>query len=368
VISVEVRAGPHRHDVLIGSGLLASAGEVMKKRLRGSRCAIITDTNVAPRFGDQVRQSLTSAGFEPTLIAIPAGEKSKTLEQAGKICNRMVVAGLDRQSFVVGLGGGVVGDLSGFVAAIYHRGIPHVQIPTSLLAMVDSSIGGKTGVNTIAGKNLIGAFHYPSLVIDDVDVLKTLPRRELNQGFAEMVKHAIIADAEMFGALKTKVAQASGLRTDEDATETLALQQLIRRNIEIKSSIVAKDELDHTGERAVLNFGHTVGHAIECAGDYREFLHGEAISLGMVAACAISVKKAGLSEDQRDAVVGLLRASDLPTRLPPNFAREKIFEALPFDKKFEGGKIRFVVASKIGSAQLSDDVTVDDIREAIDEL
>jgi 3-dehydroquinate synthetase len=172
----------------------------------------------------------------------------------------------------------------------------------------------------------------------------------------------------MFGALKTKVAQASGLRTDEDATETLALQQLIRRNIEIKSSIVAKDELDHTGERAVLNFGHTVGHAIECAGDYREFLHGEAISLGMVAACAISLKKAGLPNDQRGAVVGLLRALDLPTRLPPNFAREKIFEALPFDKKFEGGKIRFVVASKIGSAQLSDDVTVDDIREAIDEL
>src|SRR6202040_1185083 len=154
--------------------------------------------NVARVFAGRVRRSLTSAGFEPTLITIPAGEKSKTLKQAGGICEGVTTAGLDRQSFVIGLGGGVIGDISGFIAAIYHRGIPHVQIPTTLLAMVDSSIGGKTGVNTGGGKNLIGAFHQPALVIDDVDVLKTLPQREFNQGFAEIIKHAIIADAEMF--------------------------------------------------------------------------------------------------------------------------------------------------------------------------
>jgi 3-dehydroquinate synthetase len=223
--------------------------------------------------------------------------------------------------------------------------------------MVDSSIGGKTGVNTAAGKNLIGVVHHPSLVIDDIDVLRTLPRREFNQGFAEIIKHAIIADAEMFAALKEK-----------KASDALALQSLIRRNIEIKSKIVAKDERDRTGERAILNFGHTVGHGIERAGDYQEFLHGEAVSLGIVAACAISIKKVGLPRDQRDAIVDLLRRFDLPTQLPRDFPREKIIGALKFDKKFEAGKIRFVVTPRIGSAHLSSDVTLEDIREAVASL
>ncbi len=351
---VEVRASPHQYHVLIESGLLASVGDVVKKQLGGLHCAVISDTNVAPLFGDRVKRSLTAAGFQPELITIPAGEKSKTLEQSGAICDQMIAAGLDRQSFVIGLGGGVIGDISGFVAAIYHRGIPHVQIPTTLLAMVDSSIGGKTGVNTSAGKNLIGAIHPPALVIDDVDVLKTLPRREFNQGFAEIIKHAIIADAEMFAALK-----------DVDLKN---LAPLIRRNIEIKSKIVAKDEHDRTGERALLNFGHTVGHAIERAGDYKKFLHGEAISLGIVAACDVSVKKAGLPRDQRNAIVDLLRHFDLPTHLPSDFPREQIFDPLQCDKKFESGEIRFVVTSTIGSAHLSSDVTLDDIREAIGAL
>jgi len=357
VISVEVRAGPHRYDVLIGSGLLVSFGDLIKKELCGLRCAIVSDTTIATLFADRVKQSLASSGFQAMLITVPAGEQSKTLEQAGAICDQMVAVGLDRQSFLIGLGGGVIGDISGFVAAIYHRGIPHVQIPTTLLAMVDSSIGGKTGVNTAAGKNLIGAVHHPSLVVDDIDVLKTLPRREFNQGFAEIIKHAIIADAEMFAALKEK-----------KASDALVLQSLIRRNIEIKSKIVAKDERDRTGERAILNFGHTVGHGIERAGDYQEFLHGEALSLGIVAACAISIKRADLPRDQRDAIVGLLRRFNLPTQLPRDFPREKIIGALKFDKKFESGNIRFVVTPRIGSAHLSSDVTLDDIREAVASL
>ncbi len=351
---VEVRASPHQYHVLIESGLLASVGDVVKKQLGGLHCAVISDTNVAPLFGDRVKRSLTAAGFQPELITIPAGEKSKTLEQSGAICDQMIAAGLDRQSFLIGLGGGVIGDISGFVAAIYHRGIPHVQIPTTLLAMVDSSIGGKTGVNTSAGKNLIGAIHPPALVIDDVDVLKTLPRREFNQGFAEIIKHAIIADAEMFAAVRN--------------VDLENLAPLIGRNIEIKSKIVAKDEHDRTGERARLNFGHTVGHAIERAGDYKRFLHGEAISLGIVAACDVSVKKAGLPRDQRNAIVDLLRHFDLPTHLPSDFPREQIFDPLQCDKKFESGEIRFVVTSTIGSAHLSSDVTLDDIREAIGAL
>ena len=354
VTKVEVRTESHRYDVLTGAGLLERAGKLIAEQSRRHLCAIISESDVAPLFADRVRKSLTSAGFHSTLITIPAGEKSKTLEQAGAICDQMIAAGLDRQSFIVGLGGGVIGDISGFVAAIYHRGIPHVQVPTTLLAMVDSSIGGKTGVNTAAGKNLIGAVHHPSLVIDDVDVLKTLPRREFNQGFAEIIKHAIIADAEMFDALK-----------DVDF-ENLA--PLIRCNIEIKAAIVARDERDRTGERAILNFGHTVGHAIERAGDYRKFLHGEAMSLGIVAACAISIKKAGLPPNQRDVIVDLLRQFDLPPNLPPNFPREKIFAALPYDKKFEEGKIRFVVTPHIGAARITHDVTLDEIREAVAQL
>jgi 3-dehydroquinate synthase len=354
---VESRGGRYYCPVLIRSSLLDSAGEYIRKHVYGERSAIISDSNVSRLFANRVKKSLASAGFDPTLITIPAGERSKTLEHAGRICDQMIVAGLSRQSFVVGLGGGMIGDISGFVAAIYHRGIPHVQIPTTLLAMVDSSIGGKTGVDTRDGKNLIGAFHQPSLVIDDLDVLKTLPRRQFNQGFAEIIKHAIIADAKMFRILQSWKAGAGP-----------ALQRLIKRNIQIKSTIVTKDERDRTGERALLNFGHTVGHAIERAGNYRKFLHGEAVSLGIVAACAISVKRAGLRLDQRAAIVDLLARLGLPTRLPQNFPRRKILDAVKFDKKFEGGKLRFIVTSRIGVAYVADNVTFDDIREAVQQL
>ncbi|MGC2354290.1 MAG: 3-dehydroquinate synthase, partial [Candidatus Udaeobacter sp.] len=349
--------GKRRYRVLIGENLLKQLGARVRQHLHRKTCAIISDKRVARLFATHVQEILASTGFRPTLIAIPGGEKSKTLEQAGAICDRMIAEGVDRQSFVVGLGGGVIGDISGFVAAIYHRGIPHIQIPTTLLAMVDSSIGGKAGVNTRDGKNLIGAVHHPSLVIDDLDVLKTLPRREFNQGFAEIIKHAVIADAKMFHRLQLW-----------KANEAVALQRLIKRNIAIKSKIVARDERDETGERALLNFGHTVGHAIERAGDYRKFLHGEAVSLGIVAACAVSIRRAGLAPDQCDAIVDLLRQFELPTRLPKNFAREKIFDALKFDKKFEGGKVRFVVTPRVGAAHLANDVTLDDIREAIAQL
>jgi len=357
---ITISLGRKRYRVLVAEGLLKQLGARVGQHLSRRTCAIVTDSNVAALFADRAKQSLISARLKPILITIPAGEKSKTLKQAGAICEEMLAAGLDRQSFVVGLGGGVIGDISGFVAAIYHRGIPHVQIPTTLLAMVDSSIGGKTGVNTADGKNLIGAIHQPLLVIDDVDLLKTLPRREFNQGFAEVIKHAITADAKMFAQLQSWEPRSP--------RRQLALQRLIKRNIEIKSKIIAKDEYDRTGIRAVLNFGHTVGHAIERAGNYKRFLHGEALSLGIVAACAISSKKAGLPRRQHDAVIGLLQRFALPTRLPKNFPRQKVFDALKFDKKFEGGKIRFVVTPKIGSTHVSRNVTMGDIREAIDEL
>ena len=355
--TVQIRGGVHRYPVLINAGLLDQLGEYARKYSTRERCVIISDSNVARLFANRVRKSLASAGLRPTLITVPPGEKSKTLKQADAICDRMIAAGIDRQSFVVGLGGGMIGDISGFVAAIYHRGIPHVQIPTTLLAMVDSSIGGKTGVDTRAGKNLIGAFHQPSLVIDDIDVLKTLPRRQFNQGFAEIIKHAVIADAKMFRTLQSW-----------KAGDAPALQRLIKRNVEIKSRSVAKDQRDRTGHRALLNFGHTVGHAIERAGNYRTFLHGEAISLGIVAACAISMKKAGLTPDQRDMIVDLLSRFSLPTCLPTKFRRNKILTAVKFDKKFENGKVRFVVTPRIGEAYVAGDVSLEDIRAAVQQL
>ncbi len=383
VTSVTIQAGADRYSALIGAGLLDQTGEKIaevfsetdRKPDRNTRsglpqlkCAIISDRTVAPIFGERVKTILTNAGFQPLLIIIPAGEESKTLEQAGNICDQMIAAGLDRKSFVVGLGGGVIGDLSGFVAAIFQRGVPHIQIPTTLLAMVDSSIGGKTGVNTKSGKNLLGAVHQPVLVIDDVDVLQTLPPREFKQGFAEIIKHAIIADAEMFDQLR----QTSGAKLDSfkraSSSAPDELGSLIRRNVAIKARVVAKDERDSNGARAILNFGHTIGHGIERAGGYKTFLHGEAISLGMVAAAAISIRRAGLSQNDRDAIVDLLEKFELPTRLPEGFPRQEILDALKFDKKFERGEIRFVVTPRIGSAHLSCDIAMDDIRDAVEQL
>lgn len=351
---IVIQAGHESYEALVGAGLLEQAGTLLAQKLRGPNCAIVSDEKVAARFAPALGQSLTSAGFTPTLITIPAGEKSKTLGEAEAICNRMSQAGLDRSSFLVALGGGVVGDLTGFVAAIYHRGIRYVQMPTTLLAQVDSSIGGKTAVNIATGKNLIGAWHQPVIVISDTDTLATLPPRERSQGFAEIVKHAIIRDAEMFEVLQ---------HFDERD-----LAALVRRNIAIKATIVSADERETKGERALLNFGHTVGHAIERAGDLRDFLHGEAVSLGVVAACEISVRKAGLAEKERDRVVSTLRAFDLPTRLPADFPREKVLEAIRFDKKSERQQVRFVVTPAIGSAHLTTDVTMKDIAAALETL
>jgi len=346
-----IQAGNQSYEVLVGTQLLQKAGALLIPKFAGRNCAIVSDDNVAARFAPTLVQSLTSAGFKATFIRIPPGEKTKSLGQVEAICDRMSLAGLDRSSFLVALGGGMVGDLAGFVAAVYHRGIPCVQMPTTLLAQVDSSIGGKTAVNTAVGKNMIGAWHQPALVIADVDTLGALPPREWKQGFAEVVKHGVIRDAEMFEKLQ---------RFDRSE-----LPALIRRNVEIKAAVVAADERETLGERALLNFGHTVGHAIERAGNYRDFLHGEAVSLGMVAACEISVRKARLSEGERERIVHTLEAFELPIRLPPDFPKERILEAIRFDKKFERQEVRFVVTSAIGSAHLATDVTMGDIEAAV---
>ncbi len=305
---------------------------------------------MAPR----VRASLEEAGFEVILLTVPPGEEAKSFSQAESLCERMARAGLDRSSFLVAVGGGVVGDLGGFVASIYHRGIPWINLPTTLLAQVDSAIGGKTAVNLAAGKNLAGAVHQPSLVLSDTETLATLPPRQLSQGFAEIIKHAIIAD--------------SSLLDDLERLDRTNLAPLIRRNVEIKAAHVATDAEDLHGRRALLNFGHTIGHAVEAAGDYRELLHGEAVSLGIVAACNISHECAGFPRPEQARVTAALSSFGLPVKLPTNLSRDKIRAALRRDKKFENGQVRFVVTPGLGSARLSSDVSLARLEAAIDSL
>jgi len=376
--AIEISGNGFRYPAFVGRGLIAKAGEIARRVIDRNRCAIIADQTSARLFGDRVSENFSSKKFSSKLITIAAGEKSKSLAQVEKICDEMIKAGFDRSSFVVGLGGGVIGDISGFVAAIFQRGIPHIQIPTTLLAMVDSSIGGKTGVNLQAGKNLVGVIHHPALIICDVDALESLPPQELRQGYAEIIKHAIIRDAEMFRDLSSR-AQVEGSRGESlkvaqrDPSSSLRsawddkMVELIRRNIAIKARIVSVDDRETSGERALLNFGHTVGHGIERATDFR-IPHGDCISIGMVAACAISMKRAALSANQREEVVALLEKFSLPTQLPAEVDREKIIDAIAHDKKFSAGQIRFVVTPKIGEAHVSSDVTMDDIRVAIGEL
>jgi 3-dehydroquinate synthase len=274
---------------------------------------------------------------------------------AENLIDRLLDAGLDRGAFVVALGGGVVGDLAGFVAAIYLRGIPCVQIPTTIVAQVDSSVGGKTGVNARAGKNLIGAFHQPRLVLADTITLETLPDREYREGFAEVIKHAVIRDAAMLDELDPAAPRAS-------------LAPLIARNIAIKAAIVSADETERTGQRALLNFGHTVGHAVENVAGYGRLLHGEAISLGLCAALEISQRKYGLPDADAGRVREKLQAYGLPLTMPSDLDTEALLAAMRHDKKFSEGRIRYVVTPKLGEAFVADDVTEADIRTAIDSL
>ena len=355
-ISLELKND--NYNVLVGTGLLAHTALEIKSHtsIEGGKAAIVTDSNVGPLYAETVISSLNKAGIDTTLIIVPAGEASKSIEQATAVCREMLQSGLDRKSFLVALGGGVVGDLAGFCAAIFQRGIPCVQIPTTIVSQVDSSVGGKTGVNTPEGKNLLGAFHQPQLVLADVDTLNSLPEREFNEGFAEIIKHAAIRDESLLNLVE----QRDQIRDH--------LIPLVSRNILIKANIVEEDERETTGIRALLNFGHTIGHGIEAAGGYGRFLHGEAISLGLVAAIRLSAANSSLTIKEGDRLIACLEQYGLPIKLPDDISDEAILISLQRDKKFEDGQIRFVLLNQTGQAFVSSDITTKQIAKAITRL
>jgi 3-dehydroquinate synthase len=350
--TVKVPIEGHSYEIHVGSGLLENSGALLREACGGgTRAVVISDSHVAPLYGAKVRATLERAGVRVAEVAVPAGESSKSLSEVARVCDAMIDAGLDRSSFLVALGGGVVGDLAGFVAAIYYRGIPYAQVPTTVLAQVDSSVGGKTGVNAPGGKNLIGAFHHPAVVVADVDTLSTLPPREFHEGMAEVIKHGIIRDAAL-------VHEALKLAREDRET-------LIARNVAIKANIVVQDQFETLGLRALLNFGHTVGHAIEQAAGYGRFLHGEAISMGMAAALHLSQKFAGLSKTEADSARTALTEFGLPVTIPADLSTESLLASMARDKKFKEGQIRFVLAPTLGSAVLSSEVDGKAIEEAI---
>jgi 3-dehydroquinate synthase len=341
VRTVRVSLGNRSYDIKISSGLIGKLGAECARLKLGSRCAIITDTNVGRQYAKPAYNSLLRAGFEPSLVIVPAGETAKSLKTVQSCYDRLASHRLERKSFIVALGGGVVGDLAGFVAATYLRGISFVQVPTTLLAHVDSSVGGKVGVNLKAGKNLVGAFYQPKLVLCDLDALATLPAREFRAGLAEVIKYGIIYDAPLFARLERDLPKL--LRR-----EPAVLGEIIARCCEIKARVVGQDETE-SGLRAILNFGHTIGHGLEAISSYGKYLHGEAISIGQIAAAKLSHELAGFPEKQTHRIADLFKRAGLPTQVKLSARqRPKLFAAMKLDKKVSDGEIKFVLAKRIG--------------------
>lgn len=356
--SVAVNVQGARYDITIRPGLLADVGAQVARLGQTNRAGIVTDSRVAPLYVDTVSDSLRRAGIEPVTAIVPAGEDHKTLDDLAPVYDTLLSARIERNTPILALGGGVVGDMTGFVAATVLRGVPFVQIPTTLLAMVDASVGGKTGINHAVGKNLIGSFHQPIAVLIDPAVLKTLPARELRGGLAECIKHDIIRDADGFGRLERDVTRALELDVDY-------LGELVAHNVAIKARVVEADPFEK-GERAHLNFGHTFGHAIETVSRY-SYSHGECVALGMTAAARLATDLGMLDDASRRRIVSTIEKAQLPTR-GLTLATADVVDAMRFDKKVRGGKVRFVLPDRIGHVVLRDDVSPDAVARAVDSL
>lgn len=361
--TLNVPLGDRSYDIHVGPGVIENAGALLKDVLRAPRAIIVTDENVAPHWLETLRSSLNNSDIKTRETILPPGEHTKSLEHLGKLLDNLLEGGIDRKTSLIALGGGVVGDLTGFAAATVMRGVDFVQVPTSLLAQVDSSVGGKTGIDTRHGKNLIGAFHQPRAVLADTKALDTLPRRELLCGYAEVVKYGVINDREFFDWLGTNgKAMIDG---DSDLR-----REAILRSCATKAEIVSADEKE-AGLRALLNMGHTFGHALEAQVGFDDDLkHGEAVAIGMAMALELSVRLAMTSEDERDMLVDHLQAIGLPTDIKglvgDNWTSDALLEHMGRDKKTHDGKLTFILARAIGNSFIADDVDPAAVGEVLD--
>lgn len=356
---VDLKLPHHAYAIHIEQGLLRRLGELTRQVARHDRAALVADRAVARTYARQGEQTLAQAGYKVVGKAIDSGEEHKTLDAVRSLYDLLLDAHMERKSPIIAMGGGVVGDTVGFVAATYLRGVPFIQCPTTLLAMVDASVGGKVGVNVPQGKNLIGAFHQPVLVAIDTDTLATLPRRELRCGLAECVKHGIIRDESLFVWIEDHLDDILGLKP-------AALVELVYRNVKIKADVVMADEKE-TGERAHLNFGHTFAHAIEATQDHTTqgaHHHGEAVALGMVAATRLAVDAGRCSADVLARLIKLLDRIGLPTRaagLPP---ADELMGVMMHDKKVADGRIRLILPDRMGAVSIVNDTPATAIAQA----
>jgi 3-dehydroquinate synthase len=338
-IALQVDLGDRSYPITIGQSLLSNA-EMISRHIAGARAAIVTNTTVGPLYLDDLSRTLAASGKQVTTIVLPDGEEEKNWASLMRIFDALLAERCDRKTTLVALGGGVIGDLTGFAAATYMRGIPFVQVPTTLLSQVDSSVGGKTGINHPLGKNMIGAFYQPKAVVADISTLDTLPARELSAGLAEVIKYGAIIDATFFSWMEENIERLM-------AKDAEALAYAIQRSCEIKADVVRQDEREG-GLRAILNFGHTFGHAIEAGLGYGEWLHGEAVGCGMAMAADLSQRLGFIDETARARIVALLRAAGLPV-VAPDLGAGRWIELMQVDKKSEGGQIKFILMRPLGT-------------------
>ncbi|MBD2664952.1 3-dehydroquinate synthase [Richelia sinica FACHB-800] len=356
---IKVNLPEQSYEIAIAPGSLDQLGEQMSGVKLGQKVLLVSNPMIFKHYGERAIASLKKAGFEVASYNLPAGERYKTLNSIQKLYDIALENRLERSSTMVALGGGVIGDMVGFAAATWLRGINVVQVPTSLLAMVDSAIGGKTGVNHPHGKNLIGAFHQPRFVLIDPEVLKTLPAREFRAGMAEVIKYGVIWDTELFDQL-----EASKHLEQLRYVKAELIQNILTRSCQAKADVVSKDEKE-AGLRAILNYGHTIGHAVESLTEYRMFKHGEAVGIGMVAAGQIAVELGLWQAADTERQNALIKKAGLPTKLPANIEIAAIIDALQLDKKVKSGKVRFVLPTQIGVVKVTDEVPPDTISQVL---
>ena len=352
---IKVELGSNSYEMRVGAGLLARTGLWLKEKGFSGKAVIITDTTVKDLYGDALSHGLTNAGFKVTTLEVPAGEEQKSLETAGRLYHELTSAHAERTTLILALGGGVIGDLAGFVAATYMRGVPLIQIPTTLLAQVDSSIGGKVAVDHGQLKNTIGVFYQPRLVISDIDTLKTLPATELANGLAEVIKSAAIRNKVFFSYLESTLERIKSL-------DVTVLEETVFQTARIKAEIVEKDEKD-LGLRSILNYGHTIGHAVESASDF-QLQHGKAVAIGMTAAARISNRMGILDENEVVRLKNIIEKAGLPTEMP-DLKIEDIFSAMKHDKKVLQDKVRFILLKSIGNAFITDEVSLDLVEKVL---